>query len=426
MERGEDPKKIRVLDIRPPSRQDLRTGVAQQVTFLQVDVSNAAAVFEAFKAPWPDTDGDQGITVFHTAANIRFYERDIRLLPRSSKVNYNGTVNVINAAKETGANTLIYTSSASVSVRRSRFWLWPWEKQPTYFIQVYKDDDSHLPKQHDHFFSNYAASKLSAEMAVRAADKSPTTGSHTLRTGCVRPGNGIFGPGGDLMCGAYLVRKHNPTWVPNILQSFTYVENGALAHLCYEQRLIELERGSPNPDIGGQAFTVTDAGPPLTYGDVYTALSTLDKETVFPIVSPTLMLGLSQVIEFFYVSKSLLSASGPFTGRAIARLVPTISGDVVNLQPPIFALIMIHLIFDDSRARLPPAKGGLGYYGPYTTLEGLCKTADEYFKSDKNGEERSLSGGVSFGFGWKKSKGMSRARKGHGERLGVNAVTVLN
>ena len=401
----------------------MRTGAAQQVAFLQVDISDTAAVSEVFKAPWPDAEGELGVTVFHTAANIRFYERHIGLLPRSNKVNYDGTINVINASKEIGANTLIYTSSAAVSVRRSRFWLWPWEKRPAHFIQVYKDDDTHLPKQHDHFFSNYAVSKILAEKVVRAADKSPTNRSHTLRTGCIRPGNGVFGPGGDMMCGAYLVRKHNPTWVPNILQSLTYVENGALAHLCYEQRLIELERGSSNPDIGGQAFTVTDAELPLTYGDVYTALNTLDKETVFPFVSPTFMLGLSHVVEVFHVTKSLLSTSDSLVGRAIAGLIPAVSGELINLQPPIFALTSIHLIFDDSRARLPPTKGGLGYYGPYTTLEGLCKTADEYLKSDRKGEERSKLGGVGFGF-W--SKVTSRVRKGVGERLDANAVTALN
>ncbi|KAH0834804.1 3-beta hydroxysteroid dehydrogenase/isomerase family-domain-containing protein [Lanmaoa asiatica] len=422
LERGEDPRKIRILDIRPPTRPDLRTGPAQLVAFLQADVSDAAAVSAAFKAPWPDAEGELEVTVFHTAANIRFYEHHVELLPRSSKVNYDGTINVINASKEIGASTLIYTSSASVSVRRARFWLWPWEKQPPFFIQVYNDDDTHLPKQHDHFFSNYAASKILGEKAVRAADRSSTSRPHTLRTGSIRPGNGIFGPGGDIFLGAYLVRKHNPTWVPNILQSFVYVENCALAHLCYEQRLIELERGSSNPDIGGQAFTVTDAGPPLTFGDAYTALHTLDEETVFPLFSPTLMLGLAQVIECFHVTKSLLSTSDSLIGRAIAGVIPTISGDTINLQTPIFALLGIHLIFDDSRARLCPAKGGLGYDGPYTSLQGMCRTADEYLKSGKNGEDRSMAGGVSFGFGSKKkSKGANQAGRGV-----VNGVTALN
>lgn len=427
MERGEDPKKIRVLDIRSPTRPDLRTGAAQQVAFLQVDISDAAAVSEAFQAPWPDEEGEEEVTVFHTAANIRFYERHIGLLSRSLKVNHKGTINVINASKAIGANTLIYTSSASVFVRCSRFWLWPWEKRPAFFIQAYKDDDgTNSLKQPHTLFSNYAISKMLAETAVRDADKSPTIKSHTLRTGCIRPGNAVFGPGGDMTCEAYLVRKHNPTWIPNILQSFIYVENCALAHLCYEQRLIELERGSSNPDIGGQAFMVTDAEHPITYGDVYTALSTLDKETVFPIVSPTFMLGLSYVIEAFHVTKSLLSTSTSSIGRAIARVIPTVSGDIINLQPPIFTLMSVHLIFDDSRARLPPIKGGLGYNGPYTTLQGICKTADEYFKSDKKGEVRSLSGGVGFGFEWKRTKGTSQVGKEVGERLDTNGVIALN
>ncbi|KAG9311759.1 3-beta hydroxysteroid dehydrogenase/isomerase family-domain-containing protein [Chiua virens] len=413
LERGEDPKKIRVLDIRPPTRLDLRSGAAQQVAFLQVDVSDARAVSDAFKAPWPDAqgEGEPEVTV---------------LLPRSTKVNYDGTINVINACKEIGANTLIYTSSASVFVRRSRFWLWPWESQPPFLIQVFNDDDKQIPKRNDHFFSNYAISKIAAEKAVRAADKSPTSGPRALRTGCVRPGNGVYGPGGDMMCGAYLVRKYNPTWVPNIIQSFIYVENCALAHLCYEQRLIELERGSSNPDIGGQGFLVTDAGPPVTYGDIYTALTTLDDIVEFPIVSTTLMLAISHIIEPIYIAKLLLSASDSWIGRVIARAIPTISGDIINLQPPIIALTSIHIIFDDSRARQPPSKGGLGYNGPYTTLEGVCKTADVHHKSDKKGEERSMSGGVGFSFGWSKSKGVRRAGKGVGERLDINAITALN
>ena len=382
LERGEDPKNIRILDIRPPTRPDLRTGATQQVAFLQVDVSDAAAVSTAFKAPWPDAEGDAEVTVFHTAANIRFYERHAGLLPRSVKVNYNGTINVISACKEIGANTLIYTSTSNVSVRRSRFWLWPWETRPAFFVQVYKDDDTNLPKPEDRF-SNYAVSKILAEKAVRAADKSSTNRSHTLRTGCIRPGNVMFGPGGDMVCEPYLRRKYNPSCIPNILQSFVYIENCALAHLCYEQRLIELARGSSNPDIGGQTFTITDAGPPPTFGDVYTALNTLDEETVFPIVSPTLMLGISHIIEAFHVAKSLLSTSDSSVGRAIASMIPTISGDLVNLQPPSFMVMLVHLIYDDSRARLPPTKGGLGYYGPHTTLEGICKTVDEYSKSDK-------------------------------------------
>ncbi|KAF9235777.1 hypothetical protein BU15DRAFT_89438 [Melanogaster broomeanus] len=412
LQRGEDPKRIRIIDMRPPVRPDLRTGLAQQVALIQVDISDEAAVSKAFKAPWPDastTESEPEITVFHTAANIRFYERVLALLPRSTKVNHLGTLNIINCSKEIGTTTLIYTSSASVSVRRSRFWLWPWEKQPQFFVQVLDDDDKHLPKHHHDFFSNYAASKAAAEMAVRTADKSRSDQSRTLRTGCIRPGNGVFGPGGT----------------PSA--SITYVENCALAHLCYEQRLIELGRGSSNPDIGGQAFTVTDPGPPVTYGDIYTALCTLDKEIVFPALSTSLMLGIAHMIEAIYVTKAFLSTSDSFLGRTVFNLIPTISGDVINLQPSLFALISVHVIFDDSRARLSPGQGGLGYNGPYTTLQGLCKTAEEHHKSEKYGEEHARNGGgVSFGFSLRTRVGVKKVQKKVSEQLHVEAVNTPN
>ncbi|THU85844.1 hypothetical protein K435DRAFT_378558 [Dendrothele bispora CBS 962.96] len=60
---------------------------------------------------------------------------------------------------------------------------------------------------------------------------------------------------------------------------------------------------------------------------------------------------------------------------------------------------MTHLIFDDSRARLPPSKGGLGYKGGWTTLEGLHKTAEEHYKRE-DPSSRSGVAGISFKFGF--------------------------
>ncbi|KAI5984743.1 3-beta hydroxysteroid dehydrogenase/isomerase family-domain-containing protein [Pisolithus marmoratus] len=394
LQRGEDPKRIRVLDMRLPTRPDLRTGRAQHVTFLEVDISDAKAVSDAFRAPWPEKGTDEGITVFHAAANIRFYERLPALFSRSTNVNYEGTKNVITSSKDIGASILVYTSSGAIAVRRSRFWLWPWETRPQFFVQVLNDDDNLIPKCHEHFSSNYAASKRLGELAVRAADKSQSGRSRILRTGCIRPGNAVFGPGGDVLCGTYLVRRHNPTWVKNILQPYVYVENCALAHLCYEQRLIELEKGGANPDIGGQAFTITGTGPPCTFGDAHLALSTLDNEYKFPNYSFTLMLSLAHIIEALYVSKALLSMSDSVFGRVIARMIPSVGRDLVNLQPSLFALVGVHVVSDDARARLSPSKGGLGYSGPYTTLQGICKTMDAHFKAGKAGEERSRAAGV--------------------------------
>ncbi|KAI6043544.1 hypothetical protein EDC04DRAFT_2866242 [Pisolithus marmoratus] len=363
LQRGEDPKRIRVLDIRLPSRVDLRTGRAQHATFLR-------PISDAFWAPWPEEGtNDEGITVFHSAATIRYCERIPALFSRSTDVNYEGTKNVIMASKDIGASILVYTSSTAIAVRRSRFWLWPWETRPQFFVQVINDDDSLIPKYHEHFCSNYAA------------------------------------PGGDIVCGSYLVRKFNPTWFKNILQSYVYVENCALAHLCHEQRLIKLEKGGANPDIGGQAFTITDTGPPCTVADVCLSLSTLDSACKFPNCSPTLMLSLAHVIEVLYVSKTLLST------------------DLIKLQPSPFAASNVHLIVDDTRARLSPSDGGLGYNGPCTTLQGICKTADAHCKA---GEERSQTGGIDLHRkAWRMPKCLGKVQKSVEEQRVKSPITTL-
>lgn len=173
--RGEEPKRIRVLDIRKPTRIDLTTGKAADVDFRVVDISDAKAVEEAFSAPWPkdEVSSDIDCTVFHTAATIRFYERVKWLLSFSTRVNVDGTQNVINSARANGVDTLVYTSSGSICIRRSRFWLWPWEKEPPYFVQIIDDNDDIVPKRHEHFFSNYAYTKRLGEAIVRKADKTP-------------------------------------------------------------------------------------------------------------------------------------------------------------------------------------------------------------------------------------------------------------
>ena len=424
--RGEDPKKIRVLDIRPPTREDLTTGRAKAIDFRIVDIANADAVNEAFRAPWADSDNSE-ITVFHTAANIRFYERASSLISLSAKVNVDGTRNILKASQNAGVTTLVYTSSGSISVRRTRFWLWPWEKEPEYFVQAINDDDSLIPNRHGDFFSNYAYTKSMGEAMVRSADRTPSGMGKVLRTGCLRPGNGVYGPGGDILCGAYLVRRFNPTWISHVMENFIYVENCSLAHLFYEQRFIELAQGSKNPDVGGQAFCITDNGPPPTYGDVYLSLNVLTHgRTVFPELSPSLMLLVAHIFEIIYLTRIKILQL-PFPLRLLNRLVPQLNGDLINLQPSMFALVMPHLIFDDSRARLSPSKGGLGYKGKWTTLEGLCKLVDEFEKTgDKIEERQKTSGGISFGFGW------SRAERGVGKvakslyALETAPETVLN
>ncbi|KAI0747009.1 NAD-P-binding protein [Daedaleopsis nitida] len=427
--RGEDPRRIRIVDIRRPIRQDLLEGPPTQAEFCEADISDASSVEAALTKPWPAAHADSPLTVFHTAAIIRFYERAQSLQAYSDRVNVQGTQNVVAAARKAGADVLVYTSSGSVSVRSTRSLLWPWERRPQLFVQIITDDDAQVPTRHTDFFSNYAVSKWTAERFVRAADRSPTgaegdsSSARVLRTGCIRPGNGIYGTGGDLMVDAYVRRKNNPSWIFDILQSFIHVENCSLAHLRYEQRLIELQTtpASPNPDIGGQAFCVADAGPPPTYGEVYRAVTQLtDGEVTFTRLSATAMLFFAFLIEAYYLGRhALLRAPAPLS--LLGKLVPALAGDIVFLQPSMWSLTQVHLIFDDSRARAPPERGGLGYDGHVTTLQGTCKVVMEHRRSGGKAQKRVVADHQAPDHGF----GLTRAEKGVEEvieRLGVTGV----
>lgn len=245
------------------------------------------------------------------------------------------------------------------------------------------NDATPVPQTHAGAWSNYAATKIVAERLVRDADRTVGDGGRVLRTACVRPGNGVFGPGGDVLCGAFLVRRTNPSWILSVIHSFCYVENVALAHLQLEKSLLD------KPDVaGGDAFCVTDPNPALTYGDVATLESELtDGATTFPRLPPVLMLLIAHAVELYSHAR--------LHSPLLARILPAVTGDIINLQPSLFSLTSAHLIFDDSRAR-----HAFGYQPAYTTLQGLCKLLDEFKKNGGRAEFRQmLPGGGGVGFG---------------------------
>jgi hypothetical protein len=107
---------------------------------------------------------------------------------------------------------------------------------------------------------------------------------------------------------------------------------------------------------------------------------------------------LSHVIEWLHFLRSFTAQSAnPFL-RRLGQFVPAPGGDLINLQPSLFSLTMVHLIWDDSRARRAPENGGLGYEPQWTTVNALCKLVEEHVKAGGRSESRSMSGGVSLGF----------------------------
>ncbi|KAI9367944.1 hypothetical protein BJX61DRAFT_260532 [Aspergillus egyptiacus] len=361
--RGERPDAVRILDLQSPRSDLLDLGI----TFVKTDITDEAAVLDAFSQAWPKSVADLPLTVFHNAAVIRPAERHRVFLPRCRKVNVGGTVNVLNAAKKVGASCFISTSSGSVAIRRASFWIPPWAKLPKHSVQVVNDATA-LPKDHNQFFGNYAVSKAEAEGIVRAADDLASN----FRTGCIRPANGIYGIGDETsttITGMYLRTGGAITWLPNTIQNFVNAENVSIAHLLYEQRLIE-HTATPSalPNIGGQAFVVTDPNPAISFGDAYLLLTTLATTPIrFPRVNPLPMLVLSHLVEWYILLQHLYLS-----------WLPKATGDIAQLQPALFAVSNPHVIIDDSRARKSPQEGGLGYTPPLTTLDGMCKELDHW------------------------------------------------
>ena len=141
MERGEDPHNIRLLDLNSPANHTVINAIPKGVQFIKVDITNSAVVEAAFEAPWTKSAMSSSplietpITVFHTAANIHFFERHLEFFDRSTRVNVTGTQNVINAARKVGVDVMVYTSSAAVCLRNLRLF-WPWEKESKQLVQI--------------------------------------------------------------------------------------------------------------------------------------------------------------------------------------------------------------------------------------------------------------------------------------------------
>ncbi|KAJ5846909.1 hypothetical protein N7534_010578 [Penicillium rubens] len=354
--RGEDPKAIRILDIVSPEQDVINKGVG----WIKTNITDELAVTTAFEEPW--------------VANDRLKS----FLPLSSKVNIDGTRNVLNAARAAGATAFIWTSSGSIALHQPTFWIAPWATQPKRVVQVVSDSTK-LPESHDQFFGNYAVTKTEAERLVREADDPAIN----FRTGCIRPTNGVYGTGGqanNIITGVYLQNGGSPTWARPILQSFVHAENVSIAHLLYEQRLIQQsEPGSKLPNTGGQAFTVTDPNPAIAFEDLYTLLTTLSRTPLaFPEVQPLPLLVMAYFIELYTFLQY----------KYLSWFLPRLSGDIAQLQPSIFSIINVHVFADDSRARLAPEMGGLGYNPPLSTLEGLCRRlVDWNTKAEREGVE---------------------------------------
>lgn len=215
--RGQPPSSIRIVDFRPPNPTSSPYH-EEEVDFVQTDISSPTATRRAFTKPWPSAVSHLPLTVFHTAAVIVPSDRAASGpgLALCEAVNVRGTQNVVDSAREAGADVLVSTTSGSIALKPVGLWMNPWKlvkgwvtgkkSWPKDFWQVLDESDFFAPlKKREEFYANYAASKARAERIVCAAN------SAEMRTGCVRPANGIYGDPRDNMLGGTLAKTVMPS-----------------------------------------------------------------------------------------------------------------------------------------------------------------------------------------------------------------------
>nr|CDP23348.1 Putative protein of unknown function [Podospora anserina S mat+] len=369
LERGQSPSSIRILDFAPITRDDMLPKTSA-CDFVQTDITSIPSVEAAFSKPWPPSVSHLPLTVFHTAAVIRPQERHPLLYSRVSRVNRDGAIIVLNTAKKQHHNCDIFiaTSSGSVSITPTRFIpTWPWQSHPAGYFQLCNESDFDLPlRPHSHFFANYARSKAEAERAICSANTA------NFRTGCLRPGNAIYGQKTDPLVGNILREGEYIAFTPQVIQSFVYSRNVSLAHLQFEAALLPSPSGTAPPACAGRPFVITDAGPPITFRDMALACETLsDAKFAYSEASPLIIHAIAHVMEFW----SLLLARAPFLTRWFGW--KEAKGPISMLQPAVLN-VGIHSVVDDSKARRRVEEGGIGYTPVASTLEGISMQISEF------------------------------------------------
>ncbi|KAL0936423.1 3-beta hydroxysteroid dehydrogenase/isomerase family [Colletotrichum truncatum] len=377
--RGHPPEAIRIVDFRKPGRDDMSEGPVSQVDFAKADISSNSETSAAFARPWPQSVAHLPLTVFHTAAVIRPSERSPLVYDRCSRVNKTGTAHVLAAAKASGADVFVFTSSCSINLKPVNFFNAPWKRWPTHFLQVLDELDFWKPlRPHREFFANYALTKGEAERLVCDANTIPEDPLQPggFRTGAVRPGNAIYGHKDDYLVGATVRMASFPTFTAPFMQNWVHGANVSLAHLQYEAALLS----SHAHKVAARPFLVTDGGAPPVFKDFYTlveAVSITPMHVQYP--PPVFLLLLAHCVEAYCLLLWYVPVLQKFFSEP--------SMPLYMMQPASIAGA-INALINDSDARRPVKAGGLGYQAKCTTMEGLCMQLgawNRYVRSQSKG-----------------------------------------
>lgn len=347
--RGEDPQAIRILDLVAPTRPE-----AKSVQFIKTNVTDPKSVDAGYNAPWSEEVAKQPLTVFHCAAKIYVADASLRFLDRYTPVNIDGVKYSMEAARKTGCDCFIATSSSSVSVTSVNWWHLA---GPTNYIQLRPNSEPLLKVDSDEFSNCYQYTKVVMEDIVSKANE------EGFRTGLIRPGHAIYGhgtPNDNSTTWRNLRLQGGITWLRSFVLNFVHGINVSIGHLALEDGLL-----TNGKTIGGKGYCITER--PELYRNYYSVLETVGGCT-FRDVPPLLMISLAQVIEAWEWVRQYLP-------------LPAVEGDLHQLQPGVMKMCMLHTLFDHKAATRD-----LGYQPAFDTLEGMCMTCKDW--NDRGGAEQ--------------------------------------
>lgn len=209
-------KQLRVLDLNP-----LKNSSDPKITFIQGDVRDTALLASSCK----------GIDlIIHSAAIVDWGTKSREEI---MSVNYQATLNILDAAKSNGVKALVFTSSLDVL----------FDGKPLRNV----NEETPYPDSHS---TSYCESKYLAELAVREAN------SNSFKTCIIRPSD-IYGEGDPYHIGSLIQMAKGGFYVRlgngKSLCQHVYAGNVAHAHIGAAAALLGGESG-----VDGQAYFITD------------------------------------------------------------------------------------------------------------------------------------------------------------------------
>ena len=209
-------KQLRVLDL-----NDLRNLSDSRITYIQGDVRDSALLATSCK----------GIDlIIHSAAIVDWGTKSREEI---MSVNYQATLDVMDAARNSGVKAMVFTSSLDVL----------FDGKP--LRQV--NEETPYPESHS---TSYCESKYLAELAVMEAN------GDSFKTCIIRPSD-IYGEGDPFHIGSLIQMARGGFYVRlgngQSLCQHVYVGNVAHAHVGVAAALLNGQTG-----VDGQAYFITD------------------------------------------------------------------------------------------------------------------------------------------------------------------------